>query len=832
MPHYSRWMWPFVSRVRAISCAFLIMLTELLLPQPSVATGTWIALNHQAPNPIDTLLLLPDGTVMGACGEQDDGSIGTNWYRLTPDSHGSYVNGTWSQLASMNYPRLYYSSQVLTNGQVFIAGGEYSDTNAFSGPGTTNAEIYNPLSDTWTVLPYIGANAFDDSSSEILPSGNVLVAPVSPSSFGGTLIWNTANNSWTAGPDLFRGGDEDEASWLKLPDNSILTIDSPVYSSTGSGTNSERYIPSLNQWINDANLPVSIYDTVYDEMGPALLLPDGRAFFVGATGNTAFYTPSGTTAKGSWAAGPPLPNSSVSADAPGAMMVNGKALYVFSSSVYATDNNFYEYDSVANSFTPVSSPAQYTANQVSFAFRMLDLPDGTVLLSFGSQQLFVYQPDGSPLAAGKPAINSLSTNNDGSYHLTGTLFNGISEGAGYGDDAQMNSNYPLVRMTNSSGQVFYAQTYNWNSTGVMTGTNVVSTDFTVPVNIASGNYSLVVTANGNASAPVAFAYFPDALHIIAPSISFSGIVAGPFAPSSISLTLTNIGTAGVNWSVGNTSSWLNVSSSTGTVTPGGPAATISLNLTAAANSLSFGTYSAMIWITNKNDNYVQSRAVTLQVNPVQLVQNGGFETGDFTDWTLNGDGYSDNFVDDGSYWSIPPYSGNFFALMGEQGFLAYLSQTIPTTNGQIYLFSSWVNSPDSETPNECSIAWNGNKLFDKVNTGMLGWTNFQYIVTATGSSTVIQFGFRNDNSYFGLDDVSVTAVTQPVFRSASQSNGSINMTWSTMSGLAYQLQYTTNLTQGAWSNIGNPINAAGGTANATDTTASGPIRFYRLILLP
>jgi hypothetical protein len=96
---------------------------------------------------------------------------------------------------------------------------------------------------------------------------------------------------------------------------------------------------------------------------------------------------------------------------------------------------------------------------------MLDLPDGTVLLSsLFTNQLYIYTSDGSPLPAGKPTIQSIFVNGDGSLHLTGILFNGISQGASYGDDNQMDSNYPLVRFTDASGNVRYGRSYNWSST--------------------------------------------------------------------------------------------------------------------------------------------------------------------------------------------------------------------------------------------------------------------------------------------------------------------------------------------------------------------------------
>src|SRR4051794_23950757 len=75
-------------------------------------SGTWIPLLNQAPAPIGTTILLPDGTVMGL--EVDD----IHWDRLTPDRTGSYVNGTWSPMAPMSMERLYFASKVLPDNRV------------------------------------------------------------------------------------------------------------------------------------------------------------------------------------------------------------------------------------------------------------------------------------------------------------------------------------------------------------------------------------------------------------------------------------------------------------------------------------------------------------------------------------------------------------------------------------------------------------------------------------------------------------------------------------------------------------------------------------------
>ena len=119
---------------------------------------------------------------------------------------------------------------------------------------------------------------------------------------------------------------------------------------------------------------------------------------------------------------------------------------------------------------------------------------------------------------------------------------------------------------------------------------------------------------------------PEPLHII-PSAGFlfSGPVGGPFGPSSQVFTLTNSGPAPLSWTVVNTPPWLNVTPSSGILATGGPADSITLSLTPAASSLTAGSYQATLWFTNLNDNFAQSRQVTLAIvtPPVITMQPAG-----------------------------------------------------------------------------------------------------------------------------------------------------------------------------------------------------------------
>jgi hypothetical protein len=493
--------------------ALLVSAMGLLAPWKTAAesSGSFSVMTTPLPNGFTPghMLLLPDGRVMvqqtGNFGTTNNSLPGGNvWQFLLPDNQGHYIDGTWSNCQSMNYTREYYSSDILTNGQVFVAGGEYGtggataetfDAQANGGTGawtiiTPPTSLLNPTQQSPALLN--GKQGFIDSESVILPDGNVLVAPVGPNVQGGTLIYNPTANNWVAGP-LTQSVYQDECSWVKLPDNSILTVD-PNSSLT------ERYIPSLNTWIPDQSTAVYLWAS-NQEIGAALLLANGTAMFVGGNGASAIYTPSGNTNMGSWVAGPNLPSGMEMRDAPSAILVNGKVLLAMGTTSGDSPFTIYEYDPNNQSFTSVFTDNKAITDKTS----MLDLPDGTVLFN-DTTAVYVFQPDGSPLGAGQPAIQSVSYNSDGSLHITGTLFNGISQGAMYGDDAQQDSNFPLVSFSNGSGNTFYGRSYNWSSTSVMTGNQVESTEVALPAGVldAPGNYSIQVIANGNASAPVSY----------------------------------------------------------------------------------------------------------------------------------------------------------------------------------------------------------------------------------------------------------------------------------------------------------------------------------------
>jgi autotransporter-associated beta strand protein len=463
-----------------------------------VPDGTWLPLTNSAPNAIGTMLLLPNGTVMA----QEGGS--SAWDQLTPDSTGSYINGTWSSLAAMSENRLYYASVVMPDGRVFVLGGEYSGPSSAQNL-TNTGEIYNPTLNTWKSISNFPQSHFGDDPGEMLSNGQILLGYLSGPQ---TYRYDPSSDTYipTAGSKL-RNDPTDEESWVKLADGSLLSYD--IFASAGStpGT-AQRYIPSQDQWVDasGSGVPVVLTNSTSfgDELGPAILLPDGRAIFIGANSNTAIYTPATSTTPENWSAGPTTPNGMGADDAPGALLPNGDLLYCADTPLFNGPTDIFDFNYTNNTITQVSTPTALT-NQLggsAYTDRMLVLPNGQMLFSTGSSQLWIYTPTGSAPVSSQPTISGITNigSNGQNFTLAGTQITGMSEGGTYGDDVQMASNYPIVALQNGSA-LTYTQTSNWSTAWVQTGSTPETTDFQ---SIPGGAYYLSVSAAGISSNPVLF----------------------------------------------------------------------------------------------------------------------------------------------------------------------------------------------------------------------------------------------------------------------------------------------------------------------------------------
>jgi hypothetical protein len=141
------------------------------------SSSPWTALKNPPPfGTPGTMLVASDGTVLVHDEPDNNVTGGTNqWWRLTPAANGSYIDGTWSKIASMpaDYSPLYFASAILPDGRMIVEGGEYIGDNAV---WSNQGEIYNPVTNTWrSVAPPAGWTNMGDAASEVLDNGTFML---------------------------------------------------------------------------------------------------------------------------------------------------------------------------------------------------------------------------------------------------------------------------------------------------------------------------------------------------------------------------------------------------------------------------------------------------------------------------------------------------------------------------------------------------------------------------------------------------------------------------------------------------------------------------------
>lgn len=491
-----------------------ILIAAVIAALPVAAQGQSIQkLTNPAPDGAQETWQLTDGTVLAQSYRRNN-----EYWVLTPDNTGSYVNGTWKQVGSLpsGYSPTDMASQVLADGRVLIEGGEYNQGKFVL---TNMGAVYDPTQETWMAVdPPKGWQNIGDSPSVVLPDGRFLLgdklhmrgAALDPKTMQWSPVGYRGKNDFNA-----------EEGWTLLPDGKVLTLD------VLDAPRAEEYSARRQEWRAIPPVPVDLHSptTVVGcvtfgpggslcyyppgEIGPAMLRPDGTVFATGSfanddpnldpngAGHTAIYD----THTRTWTQGPDFPivefQGQMYGDNAGdefaVLLPNGKVLV----------EGFiagYEFD--GTNFVQTVSPSVYIGS-------LSVLPSGEVLFGGyapGGFPAQLYKSPGRHDPAWEPVVLALDEENlqpGSTYRAWGFQFNGLSEAAAFGDELQAAQNYPLVRITNdATHHVFYARTHDHSTMGVATGYQIVSTSFDVPQQIETGSSQLEVVANGIASHPV------------------------------------------------------------------------------------------------------------------------------------------------------------------------------------------------------------------------------------------------------------------------------------------------------------------------------------------
>ena len=222
-----------------------------------------------------------------------------------------------------------------------------------------------------------------------------------------------------------------------------------------------------------------------------------------------------------------------------------------------------------------------------------------------------------------------------------------------------------------------------------------------------------------------------------------------------------------------------------------------------------------------------------------LLNNPGFETGDFSSWSTSLDPVYDG-VDGQS-----PHSGTYSAFFGNPQ-TSWIYQDFPTVAGRTYTISFWYHAEFDPNnvfqPSELQVLFGSGSL-----TGTLGscsgnciwdsallatsWTQVTLTVNATSSTSRIQFLATDQVAFIDLDDVSVS-LSPPSITSVSPASGpvpggtSVTITGTGFTGASavkfgaiaaasYTFNSETQIT------ASTPASTGPGTVDVTVTTAVG-----------
>jgi hypothetical protein len=221
-----------------------------------------------------------------------------------------------------------------------------------------------------------------------------------------------------------------------------------------------------------------------------------------------------------------------------------------------------------------------------------------------------------------------------------------------------------------------------------------------------------------------------------------------------------------------------------------------------------------------------------------LVLNGNFslDGGSFDDWNISHEGGDPN---DSNYSPMiagtgadGPAGDDYYArfLNEESGANDILSQEISTIPGDIYAVSFYAEDGAGHNfGTDFSFGNFTDNLQNTFSTGpgqwLVGWTNFDFTLSATQAQTDLSFIIYADTqSEFGVTGVSVTQVASPDFEGVKVGD-TFHVTVSTPASYSMIIQATTNLVN--WVSV--YTNTAPFTF--TDSCTAFPQRFYRAALV-
>jgi N-acetylneuraminic acid mutarotase len=255
------------------------------------------------------------------------------------------VRNTWSPAGSLSTVRSYHTATLLANGKVLVAGGADYDASGQSFE-TASAELYDPLSNTWSPGASMTAPR-SQATATLLADGEVLLAGgyVSPSATASAEVYDPVRDAWT--PVASMSTPRREHTATLLASGKVLVTGGGDYL-IGSTASAELYDPAHRTWSPAPSMSIRRRDHT------ATLLPSGKVLV--AAGNIALGVDGFTASAQLYGPVVAAPQTTITAG-PSGVTADPTPSFAFKSS--RAGSTFACSVSGVASFTPCSSGATF-----------------------------------------------------------------------------------------------------------------------------------------------------------------------------------------------------------------------------------------------------------------------------------------------------------------------------------------------------------------------------------------------------------------------------------------------------------------------------------------
>jgi N-acetylneuraminic acid mutarotase len=260
---------PLSAKSLSFQTTFLRSLSTVSEPTPVTPSSSSLIIAREG----HTATLLQNGQVLVVGGFTQEATSASS---LASAELFDPATKTWTLLPTgLTTGRSHHTATLLQNGQVLVVGGEGLAQGSTLADGLASAELFDPATKTWSPVPSLSA-AHNGHTATLLQNGQVLVAGGADSGETDCEVFDPSTKTWSPVPSLTNDRSSHTATLLQ--NGQVLVVG-------GSGSiadpmaSAELFDPATKTWT-----PLATGLTTARSLHTATLLQKGQVLVVGGNG--------------------------------------------------------------------------------------------------------------------------------------------------------------------------------------------------------------------------------------------------------------------------------------------------------------------------------------------------------------------------------------------------------------------------------------------------------------------------------------------------------------------------------------------------------------------